>query len=226
MTIIPVDNPLADPFDAELIGYHAQQKVEITLKCTEKTDPEEKVGVVVRQEGRCAVVEYSEMSGQEKNARRKDGRLKHCCANLSLFCLSLGFIQRIVNEGLSIPLHKAWKAAQFVDEHSNTYSSSQPAAWKFETFIFDWLFHSKKVAALICPREECFAPLKNLKGPDSPETVRLPSSKEIAPSFRRQRDTRRRKDLLSSLLNFIIQKIRQGRAVPLKLKSIQDSRSR
>lgn len=173
MTIIPVDNPLADPFDAELIGFHTQEKVEITLKCTEKTDPEEKVGVVVRQEGRCAVVEYSEMSGQEKNARRKDDRLKHCCANLSLFCLSLGFIQRIANEGLSIPLHKAWKAAQFVNEHGNTYSSSQPAAFKFETFIFDWLLHSKKVAALICPREVCFAPLKNLKGPDSPETVRL-----------------------------------------------------
>ena len=172
MTIILVDNPLADPFDAELVGFHHQQNADMTLKCTEKTDPEEKVGVLVKQEGRCTVVEYSEMPEDEKKARRSDGRLKHCCANLSLFCISLSFIQKIVEEGLSLPLHKAWKAAQSVDDKGMPQLSPKPNAWKFETFIFDWRLHAKKVAALIYPREECFAPLKNLSGPDSPETVR------------------------------------------------------
>lgn len=172
MTIILVDNPLADPFDAELVGFHYQQNADMTLKCTEKTDPEEKVGVLVKQEGRCTVVEYSEMPESEKKARRSDGRLKHCCANLSLFCLSLRFIQKIVKEDHTLPLHKAWKAAQFVDEKGMPQCATKPNAWKFETFIFDWLMHAKKVAALIYPREECFAPLKNLSGPDSPETVR------------------------------------------------------
>ena len=172
MTIILVDNPLADPFDAELIGFHDQQRAEITLKCTEKTEPGEKVGVVVRQKERCTVVEYSEMPESEKNERRSNGKLKHCCANLSLFCLSLSFIQRIVSEGRSLPLHKAWKAAQFIDDKGVTHFPSQPMAWKFETFIFDWLWHAAKVSALIYPREECFAPLKNLSGHDSPETVR------------------------------------------------------
>lgn len=172
MTIIPVDNPLADPFDAELIGYHAQEKVEITLKCTEKTQPEEKVGVLVKQNARCTVVEYSEMPDSEKNARRTDGKLKHCCANLSLFCLSVSFIQRMLKEGNALPLHKAWKSAQGLDNNGMPRFSSEPIAWKFETFIFDWLLHAKDVAALLYPREECFAPLKNLAGPDSPETVR------------------------------------------------------
>lgn len=45
-------------------------------------------------------------------------------------------------------------------------------AWKFETFIFDWLIHTEKVAALLYPRELCFAPLKNATGPDSPDSVR------------------------------------------------------
>lgn len=161
MTIILIDNPLADPFDAELIGFHAG---EITLKCTEKKDPEEKVGLLVKQEGRCAVVEYSEMPEKEKNARRSNGKLKHCCANLSLFCMSLAFIERMVKEKRSLPLHKAWKAAQFVDHKG--------AAWKSETFIFDWLAYAHQVAALIFPREECFAPLKNHSGADSPQTVR------------------------------------------------------
>ena len=170
--MILVDNPLADPFDAELLGFHQQQEAEITLKCTEKVEPNENVGLLVKQDGRCRVVEYSEISSQEKEQRRPDGRLKHCCANLSLFCFSLSFIQRIVSTHPSLPLHKTWKAAQYVDEKGSSHFSNQPIAWKFETFIFDWLIYAQKVAALIYPREECFAPLKNAKGADSPATVR------------------------------------------------------
>lgn len=170
--VILVDNPLADPFDSELLGFHHQQGVEVTLKCTEKCNPEEKVGILVKQNGRCSVVEYSEMPNKEKNERRKDGRLKHCCANLSLFCFSLSFIQHLNSTHKTLPLHKAWKAAQYVDEEGISHLSTQPIAWKFETFIFDWLMYAQKVAALIYPREQCFAPLKNAKGVDSPETVR------------------------------------------------------
>lgn len=172
INVILVDNPLADPFDAGLIGFHHQQGVDITLKCTEKFQPEEKVGVLVRQNGNCGVVEYSEMTSSEKNKRRDDGRLKHCCANLSLFCFSVEFIQRMSCERKTIPLHKAWKAAFYLDNEGYCQLSAQPMAWKFETFIFDWLIHAEKVAALLYPRERCFAPLKNLNGVDSPETVR------------------------------------------------------
>lgn len=165
ITVIPVDNPLADPFDPELIGFHADHKNEITLKCAEKKDPEEKVGVVVKKGDRCTIIEYMEFPESEKNARQEDGTLKHRCANLGLFCFSLSFIQKIVKEGHSLPLHQAWKKTQTIDNEGLH-------AWKFETFIFDWLNFASRVEALIYPREECFAPLKNLTGADSPETVR------------------------------------------------------
>lgn len=170
--IVVIDNPLADPFDAELLGFHYEQGVDITLKCTEKFKPEEKVGLLVKANESYRVVEYSEISEKEKHERRPDGRLKHCCANLSLFCFSLSCIQHLALSGELLPLHKAWKAAQYTDNDGNIHFSDHPIAWKFETFIFDWLVHAKKVAALIYPREQCFAPLKNSKGVDSPETVR------------------------------------------------------
>lgn len=171
--VIVIDNPLADPFDAELLGFHHEKGVDITLKCTEKSKPEEKVGVLVKQNDHCKVVEYSEISEKEKNKCRPDGRLKHCCANLSLFCFSLSYIKHLALLGEFLPLHKAWKATQYTNNQGKTCFSDCPIAWKFETFIFDWLTHTKKVAAFICPREECFAPLKNAKGIDSPETVRI-----------------------------------------------------
>lgn len=170
--VILVDNPLADPFDAELLGFHQQQGSEITLKCTEKIRAEEEVGVLIKQNGCCRVVEYSEMSEQEKNERRLDGRLKHCCANLSLFCFSISFIQRLVAIPHSFSLHKTWKAARHIDQRGIFHFSAKFSAWKFETFIFDCLQDSQKISALVYPREQCFAPLKNVKGSDSPETVR------------------------------------------------------
>lgn len=172
VNLILIDNPLANPFDPELVGFHQKQEAEITFKCTEKMNPEEKVGLLVKEGDRCRVVEYSEIPESEKKALRSDGRLKHCCANLSLLCFSMSFIQHITTPIEStIPLHKSWKRATYLDENLISHVSQEPIAWKFETFIFDWISHAEKIAALVYPREECFAPLKNLVGADSPSTV-------------------------------------------------------
>lgn len=135
-------------------------------------DPEEKVGLLVKEGPAYRVIEYSEIPDFEKRARQPSGRLKHCCASLSLLCFSVPFIQQMALNQSLLPLHKAWKTARSVNDQGTTSVSSQPIAWKFETFIFDWLFHTNRVAALIYPRWLCFAPLKALSGSDSPEAVR------------------------------------------------------
>lgn len=170
--VVLIDNPLADPFDAELLGFHLSKEAEITLKCTEKVNPKERVGLLVKQNDHCNVVEYSEISDKEKEERRPDGRLKHCCANLSLFCFSLSFIKSMTDSDIMLPLHRAWKAAKYIDNEGIVHSPSEPNAWKFETFIFDWLVHAEKVSALIYPREECFAPLKSASGADTADDVK------------------------------------------------------
>lgn len=156
-----IDNALADPFDAELIGFHHRQKADITSKCTFKRKPEEKVGLLVKQSNEVRVVEYSEMPESERFAKKADGSLKHLCANLSLFCLNMSFIRDC--ESYEMPLHGAFKAIN---------GNSDVKAWKFEKFIFDIFPKAKKVVALLYPREICFAPLKNFEGDDSPQTVR------------------------------------------------------
>lgn len=157
---ILIDNPLADPFDAELIGYHAANQCEITLKCVEKFVPEERVGLVVDTGHGAAVVEYSEMDLSERTARLADGTLKHRCTNISLFCYSMNFIKRAVAD-TELPWHFAHKATGF----------NGPMGWKFETFIFDYMASTQAIKALLFPRAECFAPLKNGAGTDSLETV-------------------------------------------------------
>ena len=226
-----IDNPLADPFDAELVGLHHLNKADITIKCVEKKDPEEKVGVLVKENGVTQIREYSELSEQERRARLENGqfnletavqddkvmqdfdsesllmggdhsqkvkappiksdygskdcvnlssstavsRLKHRCANLSLFCFSLPFIKKADRLGYfaTAPLHSAWKAAKYLDQEGIARQSDKPIAWKFETFIFDLLSLTEKNQAILYPREECFAPLKNAAGHNDPESVKM-----------------------------------------------------
>lgn len=171
VNLVYIDNPLADPFDAELIGFHYRRQTDATIKCTEKTYADEKVGMLVRDQGHCRVVEYSEMPDQEKQQLLEDGQLKHRWAYIGLFCFSMAFIDRLVAKG-HFPLHAAWKAAKMTDREGRSYLPDHPNAWKFEAFIFDLLAYTDRVAALAYPREHCFAPLKNATGVDSIETVR------------------------------------------------------
>lgn len=156
---ILIDNPLADPFDAELIGFHANEKNDITVKCVERHVPDERVGLLVKTDAGVAIVEYNEMSTSERYAMLSEGKLKHICTNISLFCFSMAFIKKSLKNAL--PWHLTSKPAYI----------NGPLAWKFETFIFDYLAFTKSVKALLYPREEAFAPLKNEFGNDSLETV-------------------------------------------------------
>lgn len=133
VTLILIDNPLADPFDPYLIGAHALSGAEITLKCIMR-NPEEKLGLVVKRNGKPHVIEYSEAPEELwKN---------HFLSNISLFCFSMSFLKKVANEPL--PLHKALKNG----------------VWKFEHFIFDLLDYSDATQVALYSREETFAPIK------------------------------------------------------------------
>lgn len=162
LNIVLVDNPLADPFDANLLGFHVEQQADVTVKCIARDNPEEKVGLIIRSEGQVRVQEYSEISDEEKKGRLPNGQLKHPLANISLFCLSMPFVAKLATQ--TFPIHKAQKPLEL--------APSSPLAWKQEYFIFDLLPFAQKPALLVYPRAQVFAPLKNKEGADSPESVR------------------------------------------------------
>lgn len=163
--VIVIDNPLADPFDAELYGYHSRTGAEATIKAIMKVDPLEQVGTIVSKRGSPRVVEYSEFPKEELAARNEDGSLRFPLANISLLCFDIDFIDRMgQKKDFSLPLHLARKKMEGI------YSSQM--IWKFETFLFDLLEYTEKSEVLVYPRETCFAPLKNRSGEASFETVK------------------------------------------------------
>ena len=172
MAFIQVDNPLADPFDSSMIGEHLSQNNDVSIKAIFRENIYEKVGVIVSRYGQCAVVEYSELGNSECSAIDGVGRLKHSCANISNYFFGMDFVGKVAQNGDKMPLHVAHKAAGCLGEDGRSRCPQQPNAWKFEMFIFDVLMFAENVGVVVYPRGQCFAPLKNSEGADSPETVR------------------------------------------------------
>ncbi len=145
INVVLVDNPLADPFDPELCGFHAEMGSQITVKGVRKEDPEEKMGVILEEEGKIRVVEYTEISDAFK-------RLPDLIGNTSLFCFSADFVPAAA--AASLPWHIVQKEVKV--------GSERIKGWKFETFIFDLMEYASKINVLVYPRNKTYAPLKSL----------------------------------------------------------------
>ncbi|MBA3816190.1 MAG: UTP--glucose-1-phosphate uridylyltransferase [Parachlamydiaceae bacterium] len=171
VNFLVIDNALADPFDAELIGNHERSHNDITVKCISRKNAQEKVGIIAKLKNKAVIIEYSELP-ESLAGTKSDGSLIFSCANISLFCFNMDFIKKIAQNPTSMSLHKAFKATSYVNENGQLQQSIKPIAWKFETFIFDLLPIAEKVGVLLYPREQCFSPLKNFEGEDSISTVR------------------------------------------------------
>ena len=144
ITIVPIENPLADPVDPILIGYHVSHPADVTIKVISRQNGEEKVGVIVRSNNRIAVREYSELPATTSE--------KTCLANIGLFAVNLSFAHQIAQH--EFPWHVAHKQDPITKQW----------IWKFERFIFDMLPLSQKTNLLLYPREDVYAPLKNSDG--------------------------------------------------------------
>ena len=165
-----VDNPLIEIADPAFIGLHLEQKADISVKVCAKRDPQEGLGVVVISNGKHAMVEYTELSDDQKQRRTANGELYFKYGSVAIHLFSLEFIAR--EAAGDMPLHVAHKKIPYCDANGTTQKPDTNNGYKFEKFIFDLLPDADKVLCLAFDREEEFAPVKNSTGNDSPATCR------------------------------------------------------
>ena len=165
-----VDNPLVEIADPSFMGMHAQRGADISVKVCAKREPQEGLGVVVVRGGKSAVVEYSELTDEQKNERLPDGELRLKFGSVAIHVFSLDFLAQ--EAGARLPLHIAHKKVPCCDDDGRTITPDEPNAFKFEKFIFDVLPDAKNALNVEFAREEEFSPVKNATGSDSPETAK------------------------------------------------------
>jgi UDP-N-acetylglucosamine/UDP-N-acetylgalactosamine diphosphorylase len=165
-----VDNPLVEIADPAFLGVHLAGANDVSVKVCEKRDPDEGLGVIALVNGRSAIVEYTELTREQKHERLPNGRLRFRYGSVAIHVFSLDFLKRMAETDL--PLHIAHKKVPVCDDSGKPVTPDKPNAYKFEKFIFDVLPMAARTANLAFRREDEFSPVKNASGSDSPDMAR------------------------------------------------------
>ncbi len=169
-----VDNPLVRIADPEFLGYHLLSGSEMTTQVVAKESPLDRVGNVVRVDGRLHVIEYSDLPNDVAERRKPDGSLEIWAGSIAVHALSLEFLARVADKAEVLPFHIARKKVPFVDAAGVRVEPQKPNAIKFERFIFDLMPWAENAVVVEVDPNEHFAPLKNAPGEarDTPDWVR------------------------------------------------------
>jgi UDP-N-acetylglucosamine/UDP-N-acetylgalactosamine diphosphorylase len=143
----------------------------VSSKIVAKRGPKEKVGVFARVDGRCAIVEYSDLPEELAVATDATGKLKLWAGNPAIHLFDVAFLDRMTSDPDLLPFHIAKKKVPCIDATGQPIEPKTENALKFERFIFDTLPAADRWTIVETTRATEFAPLKNADGEDSPATV-------------------------------------------------------
>jgi UDP-N-acetylglucosamine/UDP-N-acetylgalactosamine diphosphorylase len=166
-----IDNVLIKICDPVFLGYHIHAKAEMSSKVCAKRHAHEKVGVIGKIDGKLGVIEYSDLSEEDKTATGENGELLYNAGSLAIHVIDLTFIRQLEASDFDLPLHVAHKKIPSLNRSGELITPDAPNGYKFEKFIFDALAFVKKSVVLEVDRSEEFSPVKNAEGEDSPFTA-------------------------------------------------------
>jgi UDP-N-acetylglucosamine/UDP-N-acetylgalactosamine diphosphorylase len=166
-----VDNPLVKVADPVFLGRHLSQRSEASSKIVPKQGPKDRLGNLVVVEGRCTIIEYSDLPDSLANERDANGQLRLWAGNPAIHIFDLDFLARVTEGAGLLPFHIARKKVPYLDDKGQVVRPQKENALKFERFIFDVLPLAERWLVMETSRREEFAPLKNAEGEDSPQTV-------------------------------------------------------
>ncbi|MBS0649295.1 MAG: UTP--glucose-1-phosphate uridylyltransferase [Verrucomicrobia bacterium] len=151
--MVPIDNPLADPFDAGLMDAMMRSESDVGVKAFNRDDPDEKVGIMVREKGKVVVKDYTAIPLKTLHAKDAKGTLKYPLGNTGCYCFRTSFLQKLAQRKIKLPVHWVLKEVQ---QGKKTFK-----AWKGEMFALDLLNYSDATAVISYPKETSFTPLKS-----------------------------------------------------------------
>jgi len=133
-----VDNSFVKIADPAFIGRHIETGSEASSKVVFKEQADEKVGVLALVDGKCGIIEYSDMPAEMTDERTPTGELAFRAGNVAIHAFSIEFLERVTTGAGRLAYHVARKKVPYYDPATDTaVSPTTENALKFETFIFD-----------------------------------------------------------------------------------------
>lgn len=170
INIYAVDNVLQRIADPVFVGATLLAGVNCSAKVVCKTCPEERVGVLCKEDGQPAIIEYYELTKEMADSREADGSLSYLYGVILNYLFSLKKLEEIA--GSRIPVHIVKKKIEYVDDDGKLVKPERENGRKFETLAVDLIKPMGSVLPFEVDREKEFAPIKNKTGVDSVDTAR------------------------------------------------------
>ncbi len=169
LNVYGVDNVLQRICDPVFVGATISSGLACSSKVVRKVSPEEKVGVLCKEDGLPAIVEYYEMPEKQKTEVDCNGRLVYCFGVILNYLFSIEKLNGIYKSKL--PYHLANKKVTCIVGGKKVVPE-QPNGYKLETLTVDLVKLAGSCLGFEVEREREFAPVKNATGVDSVETAR------------------------------------------------------
>lgn len=170
LNVFSVDNVLQKIADPIFIGATIQSGKPSGSKVVKKASPDEKVGVMCKENGKPSIVEYFELTEQMKLEKDAAGEPAYNFGVILNYLLNVDSLVRILNEQL--PVHIVKKTIPYIDEKGEKIIPTDPNGYKFEELILDMIHLMDDCLVFEVVRSTEFAPVKNKEGVDSIETAR------------------------------------------------------
>ena len=170
LNVFAVDNVLQRIADPCFIGAVIDTGSGCGAKVVTKASPDENVGVLCLEDGKPSVVEYYELTDEMRTRREEDGSLSYKYGVILNYLFKADELDKAYDT--SLPLHKAFKKVDYINESGELIHPDEPNAYKFETLVLDMIGQQSSCLAFEVEREKEFAPVKNKTGIDSVESAR------------------------------------------------------
>ncbi len=169
LNVYAVDNVLQRICDTAFIGATIESGCACSAKVVKKAAPDEKVGVLCKEDGIPTIVEYYELPKELAEEKAADGGLKYRYGVILNYLFSVEKLNITIESPL--PFHKAKKKIPHI-ENGVKVSPEEPNGYKFEKLAVDLVKLMGSCLAVEVDRHREFAPVKNKEGVDSVVSAR------------------------------------------------------
>ena len=167
LNVISIDNVLQKTVDPCFIGAVIRENAACGAKVVKKATPDERIGLICRNNDRPAVIEYFELDRLKKE--------KSVSADGMEYGVILNYLFRTdeMEKTLSwkLPVHKARKKIPYYRDGKYVKPETENG-FKYEMLATDLVERMDSCLAYEIVREHEFAPVKNATGIDSVESAR------------------------------------------------------
>ena len=107
-----IDNVLSNFVDAILLGLTIEENQKIGAKSVAKTNPEEKIGVFCKVNGRAKIIEYIDLPKEMAQEVDENGELVYGEGNFGNYLFSRTVLEDLSN--VKLPYHAAFKKSEYL----------------------------------------------------------------------------------------------------------------